>query len=116
MRRRVFVTGSTTGLGRGAAAALLDDGHSVVLHARSDERALDLEDLAGRASGVVLGDLADAADVRGISEQANAYGAFDAVIHNAGIYVERARAATGEGHARVLAVYVLAPYILTALM
>ncbi|HEX6657301.1 MAG TPA: SDR family NAD(P)-dependent oxidoreductase [Ilumatobacter sp.] len=112
--RRVFVTGSTTGLGRTAAEALLDDGHDVVLHARSAERALDLGDLGARASGVIVGDLANAADVRSIADQANGLGPFDAVIHNAGIYVDRTRVATADGHARVLAVNVLAPYMLTA--
>jgi NAD(P)-dependent dehydrogenase (short-subunit alcohol dehydrogenase family) len=116
MRRRVFVTGSTTGLGRAAAQALLDDGHAVVVHARSAQRANELGDLAGRAAGVVVGDLANASEVRRIADQANAYGAFDAVIHNAGIYVDRERVATDDGHARVLAVNVLAPYMLTALM
>ena len=114
MRRRVFVTGSTTGLGRAAAEALLDDGHDVVLHARSAQRALDLGDIGARASGVVVGDLGNAADVRSIADQANGFGPFDAVIHNAGIYVDRTRIATAEGHARVLAVNVLAPYMLTA--
>jgi NAD(P)-dependent dehydrogenase (short-subunit alcohol dehydrogenase family) len=36
---RIFVTGSADGLGLGAARALLDDGHHVVLHARSEQRA-----------------------------------------------------------------------------
>jgi NAD(P)-dependent dehydrogenase (short-subunit alcohol dehydrogenase family) len=116
MRRHVFVTGSTTGLGRAAAESLLDDGHDVVLHARSAERAADLEDLADRASGVVVGDLANASGVLSIADQANAYGVFDAVIHNAGIYVDRDRFATEDGHARVLAVNVLAPYMLSALI
>jgi NAD(P)-dependent dehydrogenase (short-subunit alcohol dehydrogenase family) len=116
MRRRVFVTGSTTGLGRAAAEALIDDGHDVVLHARSAERADDLGDLASRASGVVTGDLANASDVRSIADQANASGTFDTVIHNAGVYVDRTRSATEDGHARVLAVNVLAPYMLTELI
>ena len=38
----------------------------------------------------------------------------DAVIHNAGIYIDPERVATPEGHARTLAVNVLAPYLLTA--
>jgi NAD(P)-dependent dehydrogenase (short-subunit alcohol dehydrogenase family) len=38
----------------------------------------------------------------------------DAVIHNAAIYVDRERVSTPEGHARTLAVNVLAPYLLTA--
>jgi NAD(P)-dependent dehydrogenase (short-subunit alcohol dehydrogenase family) len=32
---RVFISGSTEGLGRAAAQSLMDDGHDVVLHARS---------------------------------------------------------------------------------
>jgi NAD(P)-dependent dehydrogenase (short-subunit alcohol dehydrogenase family) len=38
----------------------------------------------------------------------------DAVIHNAGIYLERSRGETPDGHAKTLAVNVLAPYLLTA--
>jgi NAD(P)-dependent dehydrogenase (short-subunit alcohol dehydrogenase family) len=40
----------------------------------------------------------------------------DAVIHNAGVYLEPSRSATAEGHARTLAVNTLAPYLLTALI
>jgi NAD(P)-dependent dehydrogenase (short-subunit alcohol dehydrogenase family) len=40
----------------------------------------------------------------------------DAVIHNAGVYTERSRGATAEGHAVTLAVNTLAPYMLTALI
>ena len=54
---RVFITGSTDGLGRDAARTLMAEGHQVVLHARSKERAKALADLAPRAAGVVIGDL-----------------------------------------------------------
>ena len=40
----------------------------------------------------------------------------DAVIHNAGIYLEPGRGTTPEGHAKTLAVNTLAPYSLTALI
>jgi short chain dehydrogenase len=49
----VFITGSTDGLGRAAAKSLLDQGHRVVLHARSAERAAALGELASRSEGVV---------------------------------------------------------------
>jgi NAD(P)-dependent dehydrogenase (short-subunit alcohol dehydrogenase family) len=113
---RVFITGSVEGLGRGAAQALLDAGHEVVVHARSAERAAALGDLRSRAAGVAIGDLADAAQTRSVAEQVNAIGRMDAVIHNAGIYLEPERGDTAEGHPRLLAVNVLAPYLLTALM
>src|SRR3982751_4697927 len=63
-RMRIFITGSTDGLGRHAAETLLNEGHEVVLHARSKERAAELSDLAPRAAGVVTGDLSSAAQTR----------------------------------------------------
>jgi NAD(P)-dependent dehydrogenase (short-subunit alcohol dehydrogenase family) len=88
----------------------------VVLHARSPDRASALADLAPRAAGVVIGDLRSAAETRRIAEQVNAIGRMDAVIHNAGVYAERSRGSTPEGHATILAVNTLAPYVLTALV
>lgn len=113
---RIFITGSTDGLGRAAARSLLDQGHEVVLHARSRDRAAALADLAPQAAGVVTGELASAAETSRVAEQVNAIGRMDAVIHNAGIYLEPSRDATAEGHARILAVNTLAPFMLTALM
>jgi NAD(P)-dependent dehydrogenase (short-subunit alcohol dehydrogenase family) len=112
----VFITGSTDGLGRGAAETLITEGHQVVLHARSKERAGALADLAPRAAGLVIGDLASAAETRALADQVNKIGHMDAVIHNAGIYREPARGTTPEGRAKVLAVNVLAPYLLTGLI
>lgn len=114
--RRVLVTGSMDGLGRGAAEALLDQGHEVVLHARSAQRAGSAPELTGRAAGVVVGDLASGVQTRAVAEQVNDLGPVDAVIHNAGVYAERSRGSTPEGHATVVAVNVLAPYLLTALI
>jgi NAD(P)-dependent dehydrogenase (short-subunit alcohol dehydrogenase family) len=113
---RIFISGSADGLGRAAATALLDAGHQVVLHARSPDRVSAIADLASKAAGVVVGDLRSAAEVRGLAEQVNAIGRMDAVIHNAGVYNERSRGSTPEGHAVVLAVNTLAPYMLTALI
>ena len=115
--RRIFITGSTDGLGRGAAVALMREGHQVVLHARSKERAkAAFSDLAPQAAGVVIGDLASAAQTRAVADQVNKIGRMDAVIHNAGIFRESSRGTTPEGHAKVLAVNTLAPYMLTALI
>lgn len=113
---RVFITGSTDGLGRAAAQALINHRHEVVIHARSLERAKQADEIVSRAAGMVVGDLSSAVETRGIAEQVNAIGRMDAVIHNAGIYTVPERGSTAEGHAIVLAVNTLAPYILTALI
>jgi NAD(P)-dependent dehydrogenase (short-subunit alcohol dehydrogenase family) len=111
---RIFITGSTDGLGRAVARTLMSDGHEVVLHARNRQRASALSDLAGQAAGVVIGDLSSAADTRALADQVNHLGRMDAIIHNAGVYLGSDRGTTPEGHARTLAVNVLAPYLLTA--
>lgn len=113
---RIFITGSTDGLGLAGARTLMDQGHEVVLHARSKERASAFADLAPRAAGVVIGDLSGAEETRRAAEQANRLGRMDAVIHNAGVYLQPRRGETPEGHATTFAVNVLAPYLLTALM
>jgi NAD(P)-dependent dehydrogenase (short-subunit alcohol dehydrogenase family) len=113
---RIFITGSTDGLGRAAAGALIGEGHDVVLHARSRERAAALSDLAPDAAGVVIGDLSSAAETRDLAGQVNQIGRMDAVIHNAGVFLEPSRATTADGHATTLAVNTLAPYLLTALI
>lgn len=113
---RIFITGSTDGLGLAAARSLLSNGHEVVLHARSRERASNLQDVAKEAVGVVLGDLSNSDETRQVAEQLNALGPMNAVIHNAGIYTEPTRGSTPEGHAGILAVNTLAPFMLTALI
>jgi NAD(P)-dependent dehydrogenase (short-subunit alcohol dehydrogenase family) len=113
---RVFITGSTDGLGLAAARSLLDQGHQVVLHARSSARTSAVADLMSRSAKVVVGDLADASDTRAVADQVNALGRMDAIIHNAGIYNQPTRGSTAEGHATTLAVNTLAPYMLTALI
>jgi len=110
---RIFITGSTDGLGLAAARTLISEGHDVVLHARSKERASVVADISSR---VVVGDLSSAAETRSIADQVNEIGRMDAIIHNAGIYLEKGRGDTPERHAKTLAVNTLAPYILTALI
>jgi len=114
---RVFITGSSDGLGRMAAQLLLEQGHGVVLHARNQQRGQEALSLVPGAETVVIGDLTSIAQTRNLAEQVNALGSFDAVIHNAGIgYRESQRIATEDGLPHVFAVNILAPYILTALI
>ena len=104
----IFVTGSADGLGQLAAKALVYQGHQVVLHARNAERARHAQQSVPGAAHVIVGDLSDVDDIRQVDEAANAWGRFDAVIHNAGVYRASAR--------EVFIVNTVAPYLLTCLM
>src|SRR5579863_1557695 len=114
---RVFITGSSDGLGRMAAELLIEQGHSVVLHARNEKRGKEALAAVPGAESVVIGDLSSIAQTRDVADQVNRLGLFDAVIHNAGVgYREPRRIATEDGLPQVFAVNTLAPYILTALI
>ena len=114
---RIFVTGSTDGLGLMAARLLVEQGHRVVLHARSERRAADARAGLPQAESVVVGDLSSLAQTRGVAAQVNQLGRFDAVIHNAAVgYQEPRRVETEDGLPHVFAVNTLAPYLLTALI
>ncbi len=113
---RILITGSAQGLGRAAATTLLDDSHQVVVHARDTTRAAALTDLVDRGAAIVIGDLASAQQTCSLADQVNQLGRMDSIIHNAGVYGDRNRNPSPEGHPRVLAVNTLAPYLLTGLM
>lgn len=114
---RIFITGSSEGLGLMAAQLLVEQGHTVVLHARNAARGeTALKALPG-AEAVVEGDVSILAGARSVAEQANRLGRFDAVIHNVGVgYREPRRIGTADGLPHVFATNVMAPYMLTALM
>jgi NAD(P)-dependent dehydrogenase (short-subunit alcohol dehydrogenase family) len=103
---RILVTGSADGLGRAAADSLLSAGHDVVVHARNQERAADLDTFVDREAAIVVGDLTDRDAVRRIAAELIDAEPLDAVIHNAGVWSGPA----------VMPVNVIAPYLLTALL
>ena len=113
---RVFITGSSDGLGLMAARLLIDQGHEVVLQGRNEARSRDALAAAPGARRVVSGDLSTIAGARTVADEVNKFGRFDAVIHNAGIGYREGRVETEPGVPSVFAVNVLAPYILMALM
>jgi NAD(P)-dependent dehydrogenase (short-subunit alcohol dehydrogenase family) len=103
---RIFITGSSDGLGTMAADGLLRGGHHVIVHARNRSRLEAVRDLIDRGAMGVVADLAVMAEVRGLANDVNTFGVLDAVIHNAGV-------STGSS---LIPVNIVAPYLLTALM
>jgi NAD(P)-dependent dehydrogenase (short-subunit alcohol dehydrogenase family) len=96
---------------------LAEEGHRVVLHARSEARAEAVRAALPQAEAVVVGDLSTLAAMRDVADQANGQGRFDAVIHNVALgYREARRVETVDGLSQIWAVNVLAPYVLTALI
>jgi len=113
---RVFISGSSTGLGLMAGQWLADRGHEVVLHGRNARRSDDARRALPSAHAVVTGDLGTIAAIGDVADQVNGIGGIDAVIHNAAVGYQEAHSVTADGLPHLFVVNTLAPYMLTALI
>jgi NAD(P)-dependent dehydrogenase (short-subunit alcohol dehydrogenase family) len=113
---RIFISGSSDGLGLMAGRLLAEQGHEVVLHARNAARADDARRALPQAGAVVVGDLETIAGAKDVAAQVNAFGRCDAVIHNAAVGYREHHRVTSDGVPHVFAVNTLAAYVLTALI
>jgi NAD(P)-dependent dehydrogenase (short-subunit alcohol dehydrogenase family) len=105
---RIFITGSSDGLGLLAATTLASQGHHVVLHARNHERGREAMEKVPGAENVFTGDLSSIEETKKLGDEVNKSGSFDAIIHNAGVYQVPPKI--------IFNVNTLAPYILTCLI
>jgi len=113
---RIFISGSSTGLGLMAGERLIEQGHQVVLHARNAARANDAKRALPKAQAIVEGDLDTIAGAKQVAARVNELGRFDAVIHNAAVGYREAHQLTADGLPHVFAINTLSAYILTALI
>lgn len=113
---RIFISGSSTGLGLMTAELLASQGHRIVLHARNANRAEDAARALPEAEAVVIGDLETIAGATSVATQVNALGHFDAVIHNAAVGYREGHRTTTDGLPHVFAINTLSAYLLTALI
>ncbi len=80
----------------------------MVLHARNAERGRDGLKANPGAEAVLTGDLSNLEETIHLARKVNELGAFDVVIHNAGVFQAPAK--------DIFAVNTLAPYVLTCLI
>jgi NAD(P)-dependent dehydrogenase (short-subunit alcohol dehydrogenase family) len=113
---RIFISGSSAGLGLTAAERLVNQGHKVVLHARNAARAEDARRQLPKTEAIVTGDVETIAGAQDVAVQVNALGRFDAVIHNAAVGYREGHRITPDGLPHVFAINTLSAYILTALI
>lgn len=107
---RIFITGSSDGIGSLTAKRLVTQGHQVVLHARNARRADDAQAACPGSHACLVGDLSSIEETKLLAAEADEHGPYDCVIHNAALGM-----GSTQGSSRFM-VNTLAPYILTCLM
>ena len=112
---RIFISGSSAGLGLMAAELLANQGHKIVLHGRDANRIEEAQRLVPHAE-TVIGDIETMVGAKNVAAQVNALGRLDAVIHNAAVGYRESHRVTADGLPHVFAINTLAAYILTALI
>ncbi|CAD0095923.1 unnamed protein product [Aureobasidium mustum] len=111
---RILITGSSDGLGL-LTANLLSQSHQVILHARNTSRAHDATSACPSAHTCITGDLSTLAGIRAFAAEADKHGPYDAIMHNAGLYLGPFRR-TEDNMPALVAVNTIAPYLLSCLM
>lgn len=125
-QQTILVTGSTDGLGKQTALALVRQGATVLLHGRDQQRLETTRKAIQDETGnehleSYLADFASLAEVRGLAETLQArHPRLDMLINNAGIgagkRIEVRRELSRDGYELRFAVNYLAPFLLTHLL
>lgn len=121
-RKRILLTGATSGIGKAAAFRLAEQGHHVIVHGRNADKAEAtrqdiLASVPAAEVDVLIADLFRKADILSMVEVFNSrYDGLDVLINNAGGVMDKQREETVDGWEKTIAVNVLAPYMLSALL
>jgi retinol dehydrogenase 14 len=115
-RKIILVTGAADGIGFETARALLDAGHTVLVHGRHEQRAhASVARLlpTGGTALPVWGDFARLTEVVALAQQVTSLtDHLDVLINNAGLYAQT-RSLTVDGFELTMGVNHFAPFLLT---
>ena len=113
-----LVTGATDGIGQVTAQELYRKGLTVLVHGRTEKKAVAGASALGSRAVGVWGDLGSLEQVRQLATQVEAALAgkpLDVLLNNAGVF-ETERHESADGHELTMAVNHLAPFLLTKLL
>lgn len=115
MKKTIFITGSTDGIGLESAKAFLKLGHRVLIHGRNEEKLDRVKSELSALGDVqsISADLSSLEEVKSMIKQIkDRYSSIDVLINNAGIF-KTPVTATVEGYDIRFIVNTVAPYLIT---
>lgn len=118
MKKTILLTGATDGIGLETAKRLVGEGHTVLIHGRSDEKLVSTKNILSNISGAGVietyrADLSKLADVESLADAVAAkHTELSVVINNAGVF-NIPDPLTDDGFDIRFIVNTIAPYLLT---
>lgn len=113
MTKTILITGSTDGIGLLTARRLVEEGHTVLLHGRSEEKLAEAQRAVEHQARMFKADLSDLGRVRDLAVQVLAeFEKIDVLINNAGVF-KTSSPFTKNGQDVRFVVNTIAPYVLT---
>lgn len=115
MKKTILITGSTDGIGRATAQALINKGHKVLLHGRSLNKLEAVKRELSQTGNIdaYQADLSDFTQVHQLAASvASDYQCIDVLINNAGVYKVPTKTAENGIDIRFV-VNTISPYLLT---
>ena len=87
--KKILITGGSSGIGRATAVFCIEQGATVVITGRNEERLHETRDMCidpSRCYPIVCNDLGDSSNIQALFKEAvNLVGQLDGVVHSAGI-------------------------------
>ncbi|KIN62170.1 putative oxidoreductase [Sulfitobacter noctilucicola] len=113
MTKTILITGATDGIGLLTAQTLAAEGHTILLHGRSEKKLEAAAQAVGGKTEKYLADLSNMSDVNALAHAIRAkHSHIDVVVNNAGI-LKAPDTVTKDGHDIRFMVNTIAPYALT---
>ncbi|HEY5745476.1 MAG TPA: SDR family NAD(P)-dependent oxidoreductase [Chryseolinea sp.] len=118
----VLITGATGGIGKAVAMALAKQGFTVVIHGRNQQKAEQVcEEIKAATANdkidVLVANLFSLKDVQNMASTfKQKYKRLDVLVNNAGGIMGKDRETTTDGVEKTIAINLLAPFLLTALL
>lgn len=118
-KKIIVITGATNGIGKATATELARQGHTLILHGRSEQKTKAAVEEIKQQTGnqditYVLADMLRLDTVKRMADEIkNRVDHIDVLLNNAGAQFGEQREVTAEGHEKTMTVNVMAPTLLS---